>query len=532
MRVALYCAALLVIVLYGAIRWRSVKHAVEDGLVENIRGSLQFTARTFDAWASSRQAEATLISRLLEQTAEPGDGAVLRSRYARILETLLQQGSYRAAWILDSADRVVAAAGAVETPSRASVQPQPTTMISGRAVSLDFAARGPSMTVVLRAAPTERRFPAFNPTVNSRSGRTTLFAVQSDSAYVVTTSTKGDRVLSSSVFSRVSAADPVRHAFSSVPVSGVAIGDNGTRVAYATAPLAVPGWHLLREQDVSEVLQAVRPPFALEMGIVGTLFLLAAALADYVWRASRLRQAHQLTGMRAAFVSSVSHELRTPLAQIRMYGELMLKGAMRSPEDTRKALDVIVKEAHRLNILVDNVLNFTRLRHRAPELGPAFTLVENDITHIVAAFSPLARERAVQIETHVEPGLVAAVDSMALRQTLLNLLENAVKYGPVGQTVHVEARTYGPYTRITVDDHGPGVASEERERIWHAFVRGSAAAAGTASGSGIGLAVVRDLVLQHGGTAIVTTNDWGGARFVVQFPSSVAQHRAHAPRDG
>ena len=134
------------------------------------------------------------------------------------------------------------------------------------------------------------------------------------------------------------------------------------------------------------------------------------------------------------------------------------------------------------------------------------------------AFNPLARERSVTVETDLEPGLTAAIDSLALRQIVLNFLENAVKYGPVGQTVRVSAHGVDQRARIAVEDRAPGVPLSERESVWQPFLRGAAASANT-TGSGIGLAVVRDLVFQHGGRYTVEDGAGGaGARFVVEFP--------------
>jgi signal transduction histidine kinase len=178
---------------------------------------------------------------------------------------------------------------------------------------------------------------------------------------------------------------------------------------------------------------------------------------------------------------------------------------------------VIEKESHRLNILVDNVLNFTRLRRNGSAVVSVPTLVDDDIAHVIEAFTPLAAERSVTIRSEVERGLVAAVDSLALRQIVLNFLENAVKYGPVGQTIVVGASAVGARVRIWVDDAGPGIAPAEREIVWQPFVRGALAGASSATGSGIGLAVVRDLVLQHNGSAFIEQGPLGGARFVVEF---------------
>ena len=115
------------------------------------------------------------------------------------------------------------------------------------------------------------------------------------------------------------------------------------------------------------------------------------------------------------------------------------------------------------------------------------------------------------------------IDTQALRQVLLNFLENAVKYGPRGQTVTVGARHAGRRVRLWVDDQGPGVPSPEREQVWEAFYRSDSAQRAGVGGSGLGLAVVRDLVAHYGGAVRVEDAPAGGARFVADLPGFPAR---------
>jgi signal transduction histidine kinase len=114
---------------------------------------------------------------------------------------------------------------------------------------------------------------------------------------------------------------------------------------------------------------------------------------------------------------------------------------------------------------------------------------------------------------------VASVDDDALRQVLLNLLDNAVKYGPEGQEVRVGVSPESAGVRVWVDDEGPGIPPGDRERIWKRFFRLDAHKESAVAGTGIGLTVVRDLVALHGGRSWVEPGERGGARFVVEFPA-------------
>jgi signal transduction histidine kinase len=174
------------------------------------------------------------------------------------------------------------------------------------------------------------------------------------------------------------------------------------------------------------------------------------------------------------------------------------------------------------------VLHFSRSdrKQTPPPLDLRDLAVE--IEETVRAFAPLAAPRGVGIRTDLAGDLVVAVDSAAFRQLLLNLLDNAVKYGPQGQTVTVRAERAGDVVRLTVADEGPGVPPAERERVWEPFYRGRGNGVRAVGGSGIGLAVVRDAVERHGGTAWLDDSAAPGTRVVIELPAPAAARAAGA----
>jgi signal transduction histidine kinase len=152
------------------------------------------------------------------------------------------------------------------------------------------------------------------------------------------------------------------------------------------------------------------------------------------------------------------------------------------------------------------------------------TTLEPLLADIVGRFAPLAAERSVRIQAELDPRVRARVDADALRQMVTNLLDNALKYGPMGQTVRVTLEVDGREARITVADQGPGIAARDREVVWRRFVRlpgsrGPQPGAAPTTGTGIGLSVVRDLAIAHGGRAWVDGAASGGATFVVALPA-------------
>lgn len=264
----------------------------------------------------------------------------------------------------------------------------------------------------------------------------------------------------------------------------------------------------------------VGPPPSSRVPVLLGLLALTAALA--VVASMQLRREHDLARLRADFTSSVSHELRTPLAQILLFGETLKLGRVRSDDDRQLAVETIVHEARRLMHMVDNVLHFARTNEGRMQLEPAPIELGPLLGSIIATFAPLAEERGSRVVMAIHDPVTAFVDAGALRQIALNLLDNALKFGPRGQTVRLVVERAGERARIAVEDAGLGIPLADRERIWTPYVRLRRQRNAADEGSGIGLAVVRELTELHGGEAYVEDAPGGGARFVVELPTADA----------
>ncbi len=249
------------------------------------------------------------------------------------------------------------------------------------------------------------------------------------------------------------------------------------------------------------------------------LGLLALTAGMMVLAVLQLRREQELARLRSDFISSVSHELRTPLAQILLFAETLRLGRVRSAAERTSATDVIVQEARRLMQLVENVLLFSRSERRMTRLNPAPTPLAPCVRETVDAWRPLAAAADTTLCTDLDDQAVALIDRGAVRQMLLNLLDNAIKYGPAGQTVTVTVDRHAGRARLMVCDRGPGVPLGERHRVWQPFQRLERDVHSAAAGSGIGLYVVRELAaLQHGDVWIDDAPENGGACFGVAFP--------------
>jgi signal transduction histidine kinase len=308
---------------------------------------------------------------------------------------------------------------------------------------------------------------------------------------------------------------PLRH-----PDTYSASSSLGVRYAGITARVAISP--VAGSRLVAGGLPKNRDPFLIALFILTASFVGIALI--------QVRKEYELARLRTDFISSVSHELRTPLAQIRMFAETLLLGRVRSETERRRSLEIIDQEARRLTHLVGNVLEFSRAERRVSQVTLEPTDVAAELRETLECFAPIAAARRTELRSDLQDGIIAPVDRGALRQVILNLLDNAVKYGPPGQAVTVGSRLSGQQVRISVQDEGAGIGLGEQARIWEPFYRLERETEGAIAGSGIGLAVVRDLVELHGGRAWLDASVRRGARFVVDLPGAELAGDAGATR--
>ena len=250
--------------------------------------------------------------------------------------------------------------------------------------------------------------------------------------------------------------------------------------------------------------------------LIGLLLLAAGLLIAAI---VQLQRSRALARLRSDFVSRVSHELRTPLTQIRMFAETLILGRVRSEQERHRSLAIIDREARRLSHLVENILQFSRTERGVIQLAPRPRELAPLVRALVRDFVPVLGDRQVSFVFQPEDAARVAVDEDAMRQVLLNLLDNAVKYGPATQQIRIGVECGGDgMVRLSVDDQGPGVPAPDRQRVWRSFHRLERDRRSAVAGTGIGLAVVRELVALHGGRVRVEAGDHGGARFVVELP--------------
>jgi two-component system phosphate regulon sensor histidine kinase PhoR len=241
-----------------------------------------------------------------------------------------------------------------------------------------------------------------------------------------------------------------------------------------------------------------------------------------------ITELRHLETIRKDFVANVSHELRTPLTSIKGYIEALLDGAKDDPGMTASFLDIILKQSDRLNLIIEDLLELSRIesgRISFREDPIDFHAVFN---RALSTIKPLAEKKGHRIVTSLEEALPpTAGDEDRLVQVLTNLLDNAVKYTPAGGTITVSARqTSKPGTaerpggsiELSVSDTGIGIPESDRPRVFERFYRVDKARSRELGGTGLGLAIVKHIVEGHSGQVWVEANEPQGTRFVVRLP--------------
>lgn len=240
----------------------------------------------------------------------------------------------------------------------------------------------------------------------------------------------------------------------------------------------------------------------------------------------RLRRVDQL---KDEFLANTSHELRTPLYGMTGLAESLLEGAQGSvPKEMQADLEMIASSGRRLSRLVNDLLDFSKLRHQSLELDPRPVDLRSAVDVVLTLIRPLADTGSLALQNLVPVDLPAiAADEDRLQQILHNLVGNAVKFTEQGRVV-VAAEVDGDVVEIRVEDTGPGIAAEARLRIFEAFEQADASVARSFEGTGLGLTVARQLVELHGGRIWVESKPGQGARFVFRIPLFEA---ASSPRE-
>ena len=237
----------------------------------------------------------------------------------------------------------------------------------------------------------------------------------------------------------------------------------------------------------------------------------------------------RLENVRRDFVANVSHELKTPIASIKGFVETLLDGAAGDPADNRRFLEIVARQAERLETIIEDLLALSRIEQSegAGNLPLERVHVLAVLSAAVADCRPRARDRGVVVDVACDGTLEADVNPALLEQAVINLVDNAVKYSESGDTIWVTAvddpaAADGPAVRIVVRDEGCGIEAEHLPRLFERFYRVDKARSRKLGGTGLGLSIVKHIVQAHGGSVAVESTPGVGSTFTIELPAAVS----------
>jgi two-component system, OmpR family, phosphate regulon sensor histidine kinase PhoR len=225
-----------------------------------------------------------------------------------------------------------------------------------------------------------------------------------------------------------------------------------------------------------------------------------------------------LKSARQEFVANVSHELRTPLSLIQGYTETLLDGAIHDPQVSVRFLQTISRNTARLTFLIEDLLTISELESGKVTLQFQELPLREVVNRVLEDVRTRADAKKIQILVEFPGDLIVRADHQRLHQVLLNLLENAIKYGRPEGRVWIGAQSAADRVQIWVRDNGPGIPSEARQRVFERFYRVDKARSREHGGTGLGLAIVKHIVQAHGGTVWLDSEMGRGSTFHFTLP--------------
>jgi anti-sigma regulatory factor (Ser/Thr protein kinase) len=289
---------------------------------------------------------------------------------------------------------------------------------------------------------------------------------------------------------------------------------------YNVFPSNLPSWSLTLYPKTSGLFASLlRPGAGIFLYIfIAIVIILACGL---FFTLQTVNNEMHLSKMKSYFMSTVSHEFKSPLTSIRQMAEMLVRGRVPTPERQQKYYTTILQQSERLSHLIDNILDFTKME----EGHKIFSFEKADIVpvvkDIVELFRELTANSGFQINLVTPENLPDIVfDREAIEQVIYNLIDNACKYSCESKTVDVQLFLAGTNIIISVRDYGIGIKKEDQEKIFSRFYRAGEELAQNVKGSGIGLAIVKQIVEAHHAEITLESSPGKGSTFMVRLPLS------------
>jgi two-component system phosphate regulon sensor histidine kinase PhoR len=226
----------------------------------------------------------------------------------------------------------------------------------------------------------------------------------------------------------------------------------------------------------------------------------------------------KLEQIRTEFVSNVTHELKTPLTSIRGFVETLKNGAIDDPEVSTKFLDIIDIEAERLYTLINDILQLSEIEVKRKDDNLISTNLTMTINEVVTLLEASANKKSIKLNVSAEPNIEILVNKDRIKQMLINLIDNAIKYNVQNGKVFIKANKINGKTVISVKDTGIGIPQKHLSRIFERFYRVDKGRSRNMGGTGLGLSIVKHIVNLYSGDIRVISKPGEGTEFIIQLP--------------
>lgn len=239
---------------------------------------------------------------------------------------------------------------------------------------------------------------------------------------------------------------------------------------------------------------------------------------------TRLRR---LENIRRDFVANVSHELKTPITSIKGFVETLKDGAIYDPKSAKRFLNIILKHADRLNTIIDDLLNLSRIEQEVEKRE--IRLEEKPLKEVLIEAVSICHTRSegkdIKIQIFCKKNIKARIHPELMERAVVNLIDNAIKYSPNKSKIRVEGSVKEDRTIIRVQDWGSGIPKEHLPRLFERFYRVDPARSRALGGTGLGLAIVKHIVQAHNGEVSVESDHGNGSLFTIILPSGENKER-------